>query len=295
MDSPALAAYVTERDAGPVETEVEAGDAAPVATPPPADPAGDDVVARVRAKLAPKSQPAAPASTPPAPVAAPAPAVTTEPTYSAAQLREVLDSDAALDRLFDMGVDVVKLHERMVQRASTPREVRAVNDAVKQLESKFDERLAKLETTQQQQHVGAEQAELAAALDEMTSFVRGKTTDFPFLTVESVEEQRARVVRAASELIESGEATGTDSDIEAIAKLAEDAARKHASRYPGVRPEAGQKPAVGAGKQGTASAEPATLSGSLGGETSGSPGVVPPFGTKEWRSHMMRAASRLGL
>jgi hypothetical protein len=300
MASPALDAFIEQRDA-PTSPE-GGGEAASGRPPAPAapqsasDPVGDDVVARVRAKQAAKAQaaPAAPAGTPAGQANAPAPAATPEPTYSAAQLREVLDSDTALDRLFDLGVDVVKLHERMVARASTPREVRAVNDAVKELETKFTKRLGELEQTQQQQLVADERAEFEEAVTSVISFFGGKA-EYPFLAVETADEQRARVVRAASDLVESGEATGTDSDIAAIAKLAEDAARKHASRYPGVRPVAVQEPAVGAGNQGTASAGPATLSGSLGGETSGSPGEVPPFGTKERRQHLLRVASRLGL
>lgn len=292
MESPTLAAFISERDAAPVD------EPPPVEAPPEtpaADPAGDGVVARVRAKLAAKAQPS-PAAAPPVvpPPAAPAPA-TTEPTYTVAQLREQLESPAALDRLFELGIDVVKLHERMVARANTPREVRAVNDAVAKLDAKFDERLARIEAAQQQQLTSEEQADFNAALANLTSFVGSKAADFPFLTVESVDEQRARVVRAAAELVESGEATGTDADIEAIAQLAEDAARKHASRYPGVRLGAGTEPAVGAGSKSPASPGPATLSGSLGGETTGQPGVPPPFGTPEWRKHMMHVASRMGL
>jgi hypothetical protein len=295
LDSPVLTEYLKARDAGEVlveEAPATAPDPAPAA---PADPA-EDVVARVRAKLAAKAQPeTAPPATPPPSSSAPAPADPAAGTYTVEQLRSILDSETALDRLFDLGVDVVKLHERMVARANTPREVRAVNDAVASLRGELDTRVATIERQQQQMLESEERAAFEADLSRATSTVAARAAEFPFLAVESVEEQRERVVRAARELVEAGEDTGTDADLVAIVKIAEDAARAHASRYPGVR-LGGASPAVSAGNPGQSARplEPTTLSGPLGGETS-DPEEPPPFRSQEWRQHMLRTASRLGL
>lgn len=240
------------------------------------------VVERVRAKLAAK-QAAEPTPGPAAVAAAPAePPRAREPGVT---LKERLAAHDALDWLVEQGVDAVKLYDALDSRANTPAQLRPVIDQINRLKAEHEREIAALKADAERRSQEQQLADARSAANKFYEYLGANASTYSFLAAETREEQLQRAVRAAQMLQDAGEA-GT---AEQICAVAEDLVRRDVARYPGVSLGAAQKPAVGAGTQGTATTEPATLTGSIAAETS-APSDRPRRGTREWKDRLVRLA-----